>query len=190
MRRGRGLARRNRMHVHRLRNQQCQHLTNSIGSVIMSLYLWYGKLLIRTMAGVTGLATSAACCCGGDEVVCDDIPATLHIDMDDETDCSSCFSTTQTLTLNEQVDCTPTILRCWFGQGAIGCSQYMTIRFVCHNDGTITVSISCGGVTSTEVDMSLESVSPWRTSPVTVALPGSSCCGQSVNAEISVVIYE
>jgi len=30
----------------------------------MSLYLWNGELLIRTMAGVTGLATSAACCCG------------------------------------------------------------------------------------------------------------------------------
>jgi hypothetical protein len=27
------------------------------------LYLWGGQLLIRTMGGVTGLATSEACCC-------------------------------------------------------------------------------------------------------------------------------
>lgn len=31
----------------------------------MSLYLWNGVLLIRTINGVTGLATSEACCCGG-----------------------------------------------------------------------------------------------------------------------------
>lgn len=34
------------------------------------LYLWAGKLLTRTIGGMTGLATSADCCCGEPPPLC------------------------------------------------------------------------------------------------------------------------
>ncbi len=114
-----------------------------------SLYLWYGKLLVRTVSGVTGLATNQACCCGGDvfECQCPDMPSTLYLHF--TTDCENV-----SIELTEGPSF-PDGTRQWFGEQQLeapfsmaGCTlMYWTKwRFIAGRECVLLGKCACDGL--------------------------------------------
>lgn len=94
----------------------------------MSLWLWNGVLLIRTINGVTGLATSAACCCGGTPCSCEDLPSTMYLDLE----CPD-QSWTDTITLTAISNGCPgyQCARRWEGIATLTCGTDVHIWVLC-----------------------------------------------------------
>lgn len=97
----------------------------------MSLVTWGGKLLLSPNGKLTLGPAAAACCCGGEPCGCDDLPATLYLDIE----CPD-QSWTDTITLTAIVDGCPEYqcARRWEGSATLTCGTAVNVWVLCDGE--------------------------------------------------------
>lgn len=175
--------------------------------MIPLLYLWNGKLLYRTIDGVTGLATSAACCCTEPAGCCGRsmpgngslegpgyYPLTLHARITRGTCNYPTVPIEFDLTWNAS-------LLVWENTGvSFGDGSYSvtTMRLTCNTpnwSAGLTGGIcGCGGVSgSCQFEMT-PTLTLGECDPVdldaTVSLVGLMCCGNLGGGTVSIEVWE
>ena len=172
--------------------------------MIPLLYLWQGKLLYRTIGGVTGLATSAACCCGEVDGCCGRLvpgngslegpeyyPLTLHVRITRGTCTNPATPVEFDLAWNP-------LMLIWENT-AIGIpSIATTMRLNCETPNW-SASLSgaicgCGGVGGSCTFDMVPTLTDGECNPVdlngTAAMTGLMCCGNLGGGTVTIEVWE
>jgi hypothetical protein len=163
----------------------------------MTLYRWDGKLLIRTIDGVTGLAIAEACCCDTpQDCECSSLPDTIWVVVSrtsgDFSDCAAGAFDGETAEMPQTATTPPT----WEGTTPSGFTIHLECTGTTNNgDGTYTVNFSVWACdVADEADYSTTCTGSWSdpildTNAVYPFGFTINSCGCAVGAAIDFIFY-